>query len=708
MRNTGRTVPLAVAAVLAAGTLHAQQPEQPTTMFRGGPAHTGVYAVDAVHVFGGLAWSFRTGGPVRSSPVLSGGLLFVGSDDGYLYALDRQSGALAWRFDAGAAVTSSPAVAHGLVLFQSHGGTLHAVDLATGLLRWQVRTGPDAPLEWGYESGDIYVSSPVVVEGTVVVGGGDGRVYAVDLRDGRVRWRFTTGGRVRSSPAVAGGTVFVGSMDGSLYALDLRSGRLRWRYDTEGRTLRSREYGFDRKTIQSSPAVAEGVVYVGSRDGHLYAVDAGSGRLRWRFDHRVSWVNTSPAVADGIVYAGSSDARFVQGVDAGTGREVWRLRTAGPVWSSPAVAGDVVYFADFTGRLYALDRRSGSLLWTYRGGAGLRSSPVPGDGMLYLGAEDGTVYAIRASDGAAPLARAVFWDRKLAPAAWIAHGEAVRDHLTGRGYELLDAGGLARFMEARVADGTPSVVVFALDHLPREVAAVPSDTVLFRRYLEAGGKVVWLGVPPLLWVADPATGARSYGDIDRDATRRLLGVDHRRANFDPYRTAPTPEGKRWGLEGWWLDDWGVAPEQVTTVLALDENGLATGWVRSYGGPPGTGFVRLWGAGRKRPDLTAVQVAAEYRPRGAPEAGRTAPRRTARSHFRTARPEPCAPEPGGPTGERPVRHFVHGLRPGGRGAYRGLPWKRRPARGIFRPDRPRREPDRREDRPWSRFSSSPSC
>lgn len=613
MRCAHRAISIVTGAVLATTGLPAQPPGEPVAMFRGGPAHGGVYAVEAVDLFGGLAFMFQTMGPVRSSPAVSGNLICIGSDDGYLYALDRLSGALVWKFSAGSAITSSPAIAYGLVFFQTREGTLCAVESATGVLSWQVRTGRERPLEWGYESGDIYVSSPVVIDGTVVVGGGDGYVYAVGARNGQVRWRFATQGRVRSSPAVAQGTVFVGSMDGSLYALDLRSGRLRWRYDTEGRSLRSEAYGFDRKSVQSSPAVADGTVFFGARDGFLYAVDAESGRLRWRLDHQMSWVNTSPAVAGGIVYAGSSDARFVQGVDARTGEELWRFKTAGPVWASPAVAGDVVYFADFTGTLYALNRVSGALLWQHRAGAGIRSSPLPVSGMVYVGAEDGTVYAVRRSSGEVPLARAVFWDDTFAAATLYDHHETTRDYFVDRGYELLDAGALVKFMERRVADRSSSVIVFAMDCLPWEVAATASDTVLFRRYLDAEGKVIWLGMPPLLWAADPTTGARSYRDIDRGAASRLLGVDHRPANFDPYRAAATPEGEVWGLKGWWLDNWGVDPRQVTTVLATDENGLATSWVRGYGGPPGTGFVRLWGSNRKRPPLSVVQAAAEYLP-----------------------------------------------------------------------------------------------
>src|ERR671938_81891 len=138
-----------------------------------------------------------------------------------------------------------------------------------------------------------------------------------------------------------------------VYAFYLATGALRWRYDTEGVTLQSRNFGYDRRTVQSSPAVSGGTVFVGARDGFLYAIDAATGQLRWRFDHKISWVNTSPAVHDTVVYAGSSDGQFVQAVHAATGRELWRAK-AGVTWSSPAVAGDLVFFGSTDGGVYAL------------------------------------------------------------------------------------------------------------------------------------------------------------------------------------------------------------------------------------------------------------------------------------------------------------------------------------------------------------------
>jgi eukaryotic-like serine/threonine-protein kinase len=564
---------------------------EPTAMFLRGPSHSGAYDSAELKNFGGLQWRVQTGGAVRSSPTQADGVVYVGSSDGYLYALDAVTGAEKWKLNAGSPITSTPAVAAGNVYVGTYDGRFLALKAASGEAVWSVKTGADAPLAWGYESGDFFTSSPTVFDGRVLFGGGDGFLYAVESATGRELWKVKTGGRIRSTPAVDVGTVFIGSFDGSLYAVELESGRLKWRYETEGAKLNSGDFGYDRKSIQSSPAVADGTVFFGARDGFLYAVNASDGRLRWRFDHQISWVNSSPAVADGRVYAGSSDGKFIQCVDAHTGKEIWRLKTESLIWSSPAVAGQSLYVGDWAGNLYALDRRSGTEMWRYRAQKRVLSSPVIAAGRLYFGSDDGAVYAIN-SGGRAALRRAVFWDADYAQAAAFRGHEALRDYLKANGYEVVNAQALAAFLNERLSDRAPSVVVFAVDYLPQTVAPDSNGQSLFRKYLDAGGKIVWVGMPPLLWTAELQTGRRDIKQIDRDATERLLGVSHKRGNFDTNTARPTAEGTLWGLNGWWLSNWSAEPGTVTTVLAEDEQGLAAAWVRRYGGPKGTGFIRI--------------------------------------------------------------------------------------------------------------------
>ena len=112
---------------------------QNAPMFRNDLAHSGVYSAAGVPKLKGVKWAFHTRGEVVSSPAIVEGVIYVGSNDGNLYALDQQTGAKKWAFTTGARVASSPAVDHGLVYFGSYDGNFYAVEASTGKLHWKFR-----------------------------------------------------------------------------------------------------------------------------------------------------------------------------------------------------------------------------------------------------------------------------------------------------------------------------------------------------------------------------------------------------------------------------------------------------------------------------------------------------------------------------------------------------------------------------------------
>jgi len=562
-------------------------PDSGTTMFRGSALHTGAYP-PAKGSYGGIAWRLQTGGPVRSSPVVSQGVVYVGSTDGKVYAIDAARGTVRWRYDAGSAVSATPALAGGMVVVAAWDGSVHGIARTTGKRVWRVGTGANARLAWGYESGDNWTSSATIAGGTIFVGSGDGGLYALDLATGHTRWRATTRGRIRSSAAVTADQVIVGSFDGSVYSFDRASGRERWRFATDGTRFASDTFGFDRKSIQSSPAVAGELVLVGARDGFFYALDLATGMERWRADHQVSWVNCSPAVTDGVAYVGTSDGQFLQALDLATGTQRWRADTIGVIWGSPSVAGNVVYTPTTRGSLYAIDRATGRELWRARFGGGSFSSPTIAGDRLFIGNEDGGVYALDLS-APAPLRRMVFWDDRLNKVNFFGEGTRLRDYLTARGYELVNADQAPAAVEPARARG--SVIVFAGDYLMPELAGTDPERGPLRQYLAAGGRVVWPGVPPLIWTRDTIQDPSLKG-IDRKAAERLLGVGHEGANFDA-RPVPTitAAGRSWGMSGWLTASWAADAAQVSEVLALDDQGHAAAWTRSFGTLGGM-FVRM--------------------------------------------------------------------------------------------------------------------
>jgi outer membrane protein assembly factor BamB len=168
---------------------------------------------------GGLEqrWAAGTGGAVRSSPAVANGVVYVGSDDERVYALNATTGAVEWATgtgllgNPGGVVRSSPAVANGVVYVGSDDDNVYALNATTGAVEWATRTG------------GAVRSSPAVANGVVYVGSDDEKVYALNATTGAVEWSTSSGGAVRSSPAVANGAIYVGSDDNKVYAFGLAS-----------------------------------------------------------------------------------------------------------------------------------------------------------------------------------------------------------------------------------------------------------------------------------------------------------------------------------------------------------------------------------------------------------------------------------------------------------------------------------------------------
>lgn len=590
---------LSVWGVPRATPLDAQSPGS-AAVFGGGQARGGLLDTRGVDAPGPIQWEVQTDGPVRSSPIVADGIVYVGSHDGVLYAIELESGRAIWEYDVGEPINSAPTIAADFVVVSDRHGSLHAVGRVDGALRWVDHAGPALDWPWGLEGWDYVGSTPVFSDGVIVAGSSDGRIRAVDATTGSPRWSVATDGRIRSTPAIAGGVVYVGSADGIVRALDVATGSERWSFRTHGADFDSEQFGFDRRTISGGPAVRDGRVYIGSRDARMYALDANTGELVWESDDNgaMAWVISTPAVTPELVLFGRSSSAKVQAVDRTSGEVAWDAPLGGLVFASPAIVdglayvtvGGLAYVNDGGGSLAALDVATGALAWSVPLEAASYSSPTVADGMVIVGADDGIVRAIRAADG--PPARvAVYFDSATAtPSLSNARGEAeaIASRLEEEGFEGLDGGTLADWLEARIRDRAPSSVVLATDVLPSDVAEDARPEGLLVEYMRSGGRVVWTSAPPF-WLSVNADGSTA---VDIGRSERFLGIDFGSWISDSRMMKPSPEGRRWGLEGWWIGVGGIDPAQVDVVLVADEEGGATGWIKSYGGPTGSGWVSL--------------------------------------------------------------------------------------------------------------------
>jgi outer membrane protein assembly factor BamB len=187
--------------------------------------------------------------------------------------------------------------------------------------------------------------------------------------------------------------------------------------------------------VPGSATVANGTVYFGCRDANVYALDAKTGGLRWKYSANNSWVISTPTVAGNRIYFTTSDSLKFQALDASTGAEIYSLPFNLYAFSSPAIAGDHAFFGTFDGKLHDVDltkqryagdfatpgfqlngsryldaegKLKSSEVWTgdtlddvvvalrtkiFALGS-ILSSPAIHDGVVYLGSVDGTLYAL--------------------------------------------------------------------------------------------------------------------------------------------------------------------------------------------------------------------------------------------------------------------------------------------------------------------------
>jgi len=334
---------------------------------------------------------------IHSSPAVVDGVIYFGSQDRTMYAVDADTGTKLWEFRTKGFVESSPAVVDGIVYFGSNDGYFYALNAETGELQWEP-----------FHTGKANQSSPAVADGIVFFGSDNSKFYALDANTGEMLWEYEADGAIKSSPAVADGIVYFGTVSRHVYAIQASNGKFR---------LQFRKY-----VTTSSPAVKDGIVYI-NIDGNLFALDGQARSWPREYDLRSWWLQlyaiglapvpppvsgylwavprlgirssaSSPVISDNTIYTAFD--KYLYSIDIETREKLWALPfiAGDDLRSSPALGDDVLYIGCENGLLYAVDATNGTELWHFTTGGGIDSSPALVDGIIYVTSNDGKLYAI--------------------------------------------------------------------------------------------------------------------------------------------------------------------------------------------------------------------------------------------------------------------------------------------------------------------------
>jgi eukaryotic-like serine/threonine-protein kinase len=350
--------------------------------FRRDPAHS-ARSLETLNPPLSVKWTFMAEDKIISSPSVANDILYFGSRDNTLYALDTLNGDLLWKFRAEDWIDSSPAIKDSLIYFTSRDGHIYCLNSEIGELRWKYKLG-------GADS-----SSPIVDQGAVYAGSGfpNKFISALNVQTGSKIWQRETGQMIYSSPAIAEDSVLIGSNDGYLYSFNKFDGVLNWKFKTRG------------GIYFSSPAISDNYVFLaaGDFDWTVYAINIDTGELIWEQtfedqEQTPAYVSSVAVGDDEIFYVSGYHQQFLYCRSVTDGNLKWKARlspsTRFGFSSSPVLTKDIVYVSTAKGMLKAFDIETGDFVWEYDLEAEVLSSVTVSDGQLYIATLAGKLFAL--------------------------------------------------------------------------------------------------------------------------------------------------------------------------------------------------------------------------------------------------------------------------------------------------------------------------
>ena len=370
---------------------HLGLPTHPAETYRGDVHHRADFSrVERILAGHRHAWTYS---PVnmgihtasKSSPSIDESGVYVGSDTGLFFRIDRVSGERSWVFESKPSdfgIHGTAAIDDRRVYIGAYDGYVYALDK------------DDGEVDWAVKIGDSVGASPVLFDNALYIaaetGSPDGYLVALSRRTGKLLFQSEPfGDQSHSTPSIDSdaGVVFLGSNSGTFGAYDLGTGKTLWKFDTQG-------------PIKSTAAVGDELVLFTSWDSHVYALRKGSGAFKWKFQTGMRTMS-SPGLdlAGKRVVVGSNDG-FLYALDLSDGRELWRFETGGAIISSPILVGiqdDGASLAAIVGSkdrsVYVVDVDKGGLLDRIEMDGPVTSVPVVRDGQLYVSSDGGDLAA---------------------------------------------------------------------------------------------------------------------------------------------------------------------------------------------------------------------------------------------------------------------------------------------------------------------------
>jgi outer membrane protein assembly factor BamB len=356
-------LPVLLSCLLIAGSRAEDWP-----LFRGDPVQTGVSPAKLPDKLK-IRWKFATKDAIEGSAAIVDGVVYVGSYDERLYAIDLKTGQEKWKTGKLGPFKAAPAVKNGKVYIGDSNGDFHCVDAVQGKADWKFGT-----------MGEI-TSGANFFDDRILIGSHDETLYCLDTKGNSI-WTFKTQGPVNGSPAVASGKTFVAGCDSNLHVIDIKTGKEEFAVDLGGQA-------------GATAAVLGDEVYVGTMNNEFLAVNLKTQKVAWRFmaPKRPQAFYSSAAVTSDMVVVGSRD-RKVYGLDRVKGTATWEFITGGRVDSSPVIVGKRAYVGSLDKDFYVFDLQTGQLIESLTLDGAISASPAVANGCVVIGTEKGTVYCL--------------------------------------------------------------------------------------------------------------------------------------------------------------------------------------------------------------------------------------------------------------------------------------------------------------------------